>query len=60
MRHAADQSGDAQEQQRGADDRAGDLGLHDFRLRLREHEQRQNQFRGIAEADVEQAADGTA
>ena len=57
---AADEYGDAEEQEAGADDRAGDLRLHDARLRLAQHEQREHEFGGVAEADVEQAADRAA
>ena len=57
---ATHQDGDAEEQQGGADDRTGNLRLHDLRLRMRQHEQRQHQFGSIAEADIQQAPNGAA
>jgi len=53
----AGQGGNAKEQQRRTDDRAGDLRLHDLSLRLRQHEQRQHQFGCVAKAHIQQAAD---
>jgi hypothetical protein len=47
-------------QQCRADDRAGDLRLDDPSMRPGEDEEGQYQFGGVAEADVEQSADGAA
>jgi hypothetical protein len=57
---AADQGRDAEKQQCRADDRAGDLRLDDPGMRPREDEEGQYQFGGVAEADIEQPADGAA
>jgi hypothetical protein len=57
---AANQCGNSEEQQRRPDDRAGDLRLYHPGLRLGEDEERQHQFGDVAEADVEEPADGAA
>jgi hypothetical protein len=58
--NAADQGGNAEKQQCGADNRAGDLRLDDPDTRLPQDEEGEHQLGGITEADVEQAADRAA
>ncbi len=57
---AADQRRDAEKEECGADDRAGNLRLHDTRLGMGEDEKREHELGGVAKADIEQTADGAA
>src|SRR5437867_2644502 len=49
--------GQAEPEETVADDRAGDLRLDDVRVSGAEHEDRDDQLRGVAERDVEQTTD---
>ena len=52
-----DDDRDAQTEEAGTDDRSGDLRADDVGVAIEQHEERQDQLREAAEADVQQPAD---
>ncbi len=57
---AADQDAETHDQQDVADDRAGDGGLDEIQQALSDGENRDDEFGGVAQRRVEQAADAGA
>ena len=56
---AAGDDGEAEPEEAVADERAGDLGLHDRRVTPAQHEEREDELRRVAEGDIEEATDRT-